>query len=391
MTRSPSRITSEAASLLRMSLLPGLGPIRMGRLLEAFGGSVDRALGGSVASWCAVPGIGEATARKALGGIAAAEATASEEIDLVERAGASLVAKGEAGYPALLASLPDAPWLLYVRGSLQPDGADRYPVAIVGSRRCTAYGIEQSERFGGVLGRAGLTIVSGGARGIDTAAHRGSLRSGGRTVVVQGCGLTVVFPPENETLFEKIVEDGAGAIISELPMRAEPRGEQFPARNRIISGMSLGVVVIEAGQKSGALITAKLAAEEHGREVMVVPGRVDSSASMGSLDLLKKGGGLLVTEPADVLAHLETPARFAHEGLHETRYHDPARAEPGAAGAVDGDCGLVLDSLAHGELEPDEIARQSGLGPDRVRVALTLLELGGGVVRKGTRFGLRGR
>jgi DNA processing protein len=363
----------------------------MGRLLEAFGGSVDRALGGSLASWCAVPGIGEVTARKAMGGIAAVEARATEEIDLVDRAGASLLARGEAGYPTLLASLPDAPWLLYVRGSLEANGADRYPVAIVGSRRCTAYGIEQGERFGGVLGRAGLTIVSGGARGIDTAAHRGSLRSGGRTVVVQGCGLSVCFPPENETLLEKIVREGAGAILSELPMRAEPRGEQFPARNRIISGMSLGVVVIEAGRKSGALITARLAAEDHGREVMVLPGRVDSPASMGSLELLKQGGGSLVTEPGDVLALLETPARFVHEGLHESRYDDPARSEPRVSGSVNGDSGLVLDSLALGELEPDEIARRTGLGADRVRVALTLLELGGGVVRKGTRFGLRGR
>ena len=337
MTAIVDPLTPRARALLSLVMLPGLGSVRASRLLDAFGGSADRVLGASHAAWCAVPGIGRVTSEKARAGIPTVGDAVDAECERMARAGVRAVAIGDPGYPMLLADLPDAPRLLFIRGSFggieQEPSRDAYPVAIVGSRRCSQYGIEQAERFGGVLGRSGLTIVSGGARGIDTAAHRGCLRSGGRTVVVQGCGLGRVYPPENGALFDRIIAEDAGAIVSELPMLTEPRGEHFPARNRIISGLSLGVVVIEAGRKSGALITAAVAAEEHGREVMVVPGRVDSAASAGSLDLLKRGGGALVSEPGDVLAQLEAPARFAHDGLHAVRYADPGRTEDQASGA----------------------------------------------------------
>ncbi len=376
--------SDRARSMLGLMLLPGLGPVRAGRVLDAFGGSVERALGASQAAWTAIPGIGPTIARRALEASRELGPRIERECELLTRHGVSLIALGDPGYPPLLAEIPSAPRLLYVRGSLDTDGADRYPVAVVGSRRSTQYGIEQAERFAGVLGRAGLTIISGGARGIDSAAHRGALRSGGRTISVQGCGLGRCYPPENAALYDRIVGEGAGAVVSELPMETEPKGEHFPARNRIISGLSLGVLVIEAGLKSGALITARLAAEEHGREVMIVPGRVDSPASAGSLDLLKRGGGALVTEPGDVVQLLETPARFTHDGLHTVRYGAPS---PGGTGIGDDPvAGAILSFLSGGEATLETIVRTTGLGVDRVRVSLTLLELSGRVVRTGPCF-----
>lgn len=412
-------ITPRAHELLRLMLLPGLGSVRATKLLEAFGGSADRVLGASHAAWCAVPGIGRVTSERARSSIPGVGAAVAAEIERVAAAGARVVAIGDPGYPTLLRELPDAPRLLFIRGGFGPTDAvplrDAYTLAVVGSRRCTQYGVEQAERFGGVLGRSGLTVVSGGARGIDSAAHRGALRAGGRTIVVQGCGLGHAYPPENADFFERIVAEDRGAIVSELPMRTEPRGEHFPARNRIISGLSLGVLVIEAGRKSGALITAAMATEEHGREVMVLPGRVDSDAIAGSLDLLKKGCGALVTEPGDVLDLLETPARFAHDGVHADRYADPALdrgidrdgdgddttlvaatgpssgAEgPGGTGFPAGSDGDALLRFVAGgdgpEVTLDDLISLTGWPVPRIRTALTMLELAGRARRVGTRF-----
>jgi DNA processing protein len=399
--------TARARALLQLVLLPGLGSVRASRLLDAFGGSADRVLGASHAAWCAVPGIGRVTSEKARGGIGSIGGEVEAECALMEKGGVRAVALGDPGYPPLLSELPDAPRLLFIRGELgqasQDATRDAYPVAIVGSRRCTQYGLEQAERFGGVLGRSGLTVVSGGARGIDTAAHRGSLRSGGRTIVVLGCGLGRAYPPENGALFDRIVGEGSGAIVSELPMRTEPRGEHFPARNRIISGLSLGVVVIEAGRKSGALITAAVAAEEHGREVMVLPGRVDSEAVAGSLDLLKRGGGALVTEPGDVLAHLEAPARFAYEGVHAARYADPAvvgradaRDDEAIGSDEPGEEAALMEAIggasgAAGGVTFDGLCLALSWPASRIRTVLTLLELSGRVRRIGSLFVLSER
>jgi DNA processing protein len=322
------------------------------------------------------------------------------------------VARGTADFPALLAAAPDAPPLLFVRGSWEPTGADRYAVAVVGSRHCTAYGIEQAERFGGALARAGITVVSGGARGIDTAAHRGAMAAGGRTIVVQGCGLAHDYPPENADLYRRLLESGRAALVSELPVQTAPHAKNFPARNRIISGLSLGVVVIEAGEKSGALITAKLAADEHGREVCVVPGRVDSPASRGSLQLLKEGVGQLVTEPGDVIALLEAAARHQHGGTFGARYSPVAAhaagpdeadvrgadagpslfggtdARPQPALALSAEDERIVSALRGEGLGVEQLVERTGLATPTVLTRLTMLELAGRVRRSGATISL---
>lgn len=296
---------------------------------------------------------------------------------------------GDPDYPALLEPLDDAPTVVYVKGTVDP-ARDAFPIAIVGSRDCSAYGLEQAERFGGILAQAGLTVVSGGARGIDSAAHRGAVRVGGRTLAVLGCGLGNIYPPENGQLFDRIVESG-GALVSELPLRTPPSAENFPARNRIISGLSLGVLVIEAAAKSGALITSRVATEDHGREVFALPGRVDSPHSRGTLDLLKAGGAQLVTEPADIIHALEAAAHHVHRGTHADRY-TPAQAPtialpPGVR--ADPLAEAVLEALAE-PLTADQLLERVNSAAGALRSQLTLLEIQGRIVREGSRFKLAG-
>ncbi len=388
--------------MLKLTCVSGLGPKLIARLIEVCG-SPEAAASASAAELARVKGIGHGRALELAASLRASGDLALRELDLAEELGVTLLAKGEVGYPSLLEQLPDAPALLYVRGRLAPAGEDRFAVAIVGSRNCTHYGLEQAERFASVLASAGLTVVSGGARGIDTAAHHGTLRARGRTVAVLGCGLAECYPPENKDLFAKIAE-GHGAVVSELPLRTPPNAENFPARNRIISGLSLGVLVIEADERSGALITARVATEDHGRESMALPGRVDSPASRGTLELIKKGGAALVTEPGDVLNLLESAARHLHEGTHADRYaavasmtlFDDRRtealrsAQPAAETVrpMSEHRRLILSALTEPRTT-DEIARATGVELHMLRSELTLLEIERAVVREGSRFALR--
>jgi DNA processing protein len=373
-----TRPDGDVESLLALVLTPGLGPVLTARLLEAMG-DAERALGASAAQLMRIRGIGETKAARIAPALRDARGRSQAEIERAAGMGVRLIAIGSEGYPGLLAEIPDPPPVLYVLGELAPADLDRYPVAIVGSRRCTAYGIEQAERFSGVLARSGLTIVSGGARGIDTAAHRGAMRADGRTIAVLGCGLANRYPPDNAELFDKIA-DGRGALVSELPLATQPDSQNFPARNRLISGMSLGTIVIEAGRGSGALLTARHALEEHGREVMGVPGRVDSPASEGTLDLLRGGEAALVTSGRDVLDILEQPARHHWAGTHESRYADPARSP-----ALGADEAAILEALDR-PMSADELVEASGLAPGPMRAALTLLEMQGRIVRSGGRL-----
>lgn len=369
-------------ALLRLTFIPGLGPVTIRRLVEA-AGSPDEALTLSPSRLKGVPGLGEKRASQIARGVAASEALALKELELAARLGVRLLAPDEPEYPPLLAQVEDRPPVLYIRGRLDTAGEDRYPFALVGSRRCTAYGAEQAERFASFLARAGITIASGGAHGIDGAAHRGALRDGGRTIVVLGCGLSRCYPEDHAELFDLAAE--RGAIVSELPLETPPRIENFPARNRIISGLSLGVLVIEAQHRSGALITARLAAEDHGREVFALPGRVDSSASAGTHALLKQGGALLVTEPADILEHLESPARHLHVGTHESRYGAPRLFEPEPAIGLSPEQSQLLGLLAESATFDELVSRTQRPAPE-IRADLTILEIQRRVRREGSAF-----
>jgi DNA processing protein len=270
---------------LRLIRSDGIGPVTFARLLKHFG-SIDDALAASIRQLMEIDGIAEKTAET----IARSrdKFNAKAELELAEKLTVHIIHFEDSRYPPVLKSIYDPPPLLYVKGSIEK--SDNLAVSIVGSRRCSLYGSEQSSRFAHLLASAGFTIVSGMARGIDTAAHQGSLSAGGRTIAVQGCGLAHIYPPENTKLYERIIQ--SGAVISELPLQFEPRSENFPARNRIIAGLSLATIVIEAGFNSGALITAK-AALENNREVMAVPGKIDSPLSRGSHLLIKQGAKLI--------------------------------------------------------------------------------------------------
>jgi DNA processing protein len=256
-------------------------------------------LGASVSELTKVEGVGSVTAER----IAASrnKIDAEAEIEQAAKLGVWLVHFQDGRYPALLKQIYDPPPVLYIKGTLAE--TDNLSIGIVGSRRCSLYGSEQASRFAHILASAGFTICSGMARGIDTAAHQGTLAAGGRTIAVQGCGLANIFPPENEKLFETIAE--SGACISELPLNYEPLSENFPPRNRIIAGLSLGTIVIEAGANSGALITAK-ASLEYNREVMAIPGKIDSPLSRGSNRLLKEGATLIdsVDDVMEAIGHI---------------------------------------------------------------------------------------
>jgi DNA processing protein len=252
--------------------------------------------------------------------------------------------------------------LLFVRGRFTP--ADAVAVAIVGSRHATHYGLAQAERLAGALARAGVTIVSGLARGIDAAAHRGALAAGGRTIAVLGSGLLNIYPPEHRELADQVVEQGA--LISETALNAAPHTGSFPQRNRIIAGLSLGVVVVEASRTSGALITARQAMEE-GREVFAVPGRVDSRNSQGCHRLIRDGAKLVET-PDDIfeeLGPLVTPV--AQPDGSEVRH--PAELK------LNEQERRVLEAIETAPTEIDRVVATTGLNPSQVLATLSVLEV----------------
>ena len=234
-----------------------------------------------------VDGIGSKTAERI---VASSPAEVDEAIAHCSRLGVQPIFQGSDAYPKLLAEIPDPPPVFYMKGSLTP--ADSLSIAIVGSRRSTPYGVRVAERLGASLARVGFTVVSGLARGIDTAAHRGALKAGGRTIAVLANGLESIYPPENEGLAVEIT--ASGALISESRLDQEPRAGLFPQRNRLISGISLGVVVVEASPRGGSLSTARHAGEQN-REVFAVPGPIDSLSSRGCHALIRDGAKLVET------------------------------------------------------------------------------------------------
>ncbi len=270
---------------LRLIRANGVGPRTFLKLVEKFG-SPERVLGARAAELSEIGGIGIKSGEKILS--SALNLNVSDELELANSHGAYYITIEDQRYPKALKVIDDPPPVLCVKGTLLNN--DSLGVSIVGSRRASYYGSEQASRFAYLLSNSGFTIISGMARGIDTAAHRGAINAGGRTIGVQGCGLGKIFPPENRELFERITH--SGACISELPFDTGPKRENFPARNRIIAAMGMASLIIEASLRSGAMITARLSLE-YNREVMVVPGKIDSSLNQGSHKLIKQGAKLV--------------------------------------------------------------------------------------------------
>jgi len=290
--------------------------------------------------------------------------TASSDIGRLERE--------DEEYPAQLRAVPSAPDVLYVRGTLEAD--DALAVAIVGARAATAYGLGVAEELASALGARGVTVVSGLARGIDSAAHRGALAAGGRTLAVLGSGVDRIYPPENRRLAAQVEE--RGAVLSQFEPGMPAFAHHFPLRNRVIAGLALAVVVVEAAEKSGALITSRLAGEL-GREVMAVPGRVTSSASRGAHALIRDGAAL-VERWEDVVAAL--PARW-RACVRATALDRVTGGGPLAEGRTmdeqAADEAVVLGAVADEPVTMDEVIEKSGLGSGRAAALVLALELDG--------------
>jgi DNA processing protein len=286
---------------------------------------------------------------------------------------------GHPSYPRLLRELPDPPAILFVRGTL--DEPDRFAVGMVGSRHATPYGRSVAERIARELAGHGLTVVSGGAVGVDTAAHRGALAGGGRTLAVLGCGIDVDYPRENRELFEQIAL--SGALISEYPLGAQPDAWRFPLRNRIISALSQGTLVVEAPRASGALITARYAVEQ-GRPVMAVPGNIDRSASQGTNQLIKDGA-ILVTEVQDILGRGDRTGEAAGSEPEGDGAEDNRNAanvnRARRLGALPPAQQRLIEELSLTPRHIDTIAQATGLTATEAGVEMTLLELQGYVRR----------
>ena len=287
------------------------------------------------------------------------------EMEKLDRYGVKVLTWHDSDYPSRLKEIYDYPPILYVRGSLLPE--DEWCLAVVGTRRATVYGRQVTEEIVADLARSKITIVSGLARGIDSVAHHSALEAGGRTIAVFACGLDIVYPSENANLARRIIQQGA--LISEYPLGTRPRADNFPRRNRIMSGLSLGVLVTEAGKTSGAMITAHLALEQN-REVFAIPGSILSPASSGTNHLIQEGAKL-VSDYSDILEELNLTA-VAHQ--MEIREVVPASDTEA----------LLLKQLTAEPTHIDEVCRNSGLPVSVVSSTLTMMELKGLVKQVGT-------
>ncbi len=350
----------EVRDLLLLTMVPGIGPLTCRALLERFG-DAGNVLDASLSSLKEVGGVGPKLAERLIR--ARKEIDVESEFALCRERGVDVVAPSDATYPNGLKEIPDPPPLLYRRGTFQ--SSDGLAIAIVGSRRCTPYGLRVAERLAASLARVGVTVISGLARGIDEAAHRGAIRAGGRTLAVMANGLEKVYPPEHEDLAAEIAD--AGAVISEMSMRQGPLAGLFPQRNRIISGLSLGVVVVEATPRSGSLSTAKHAMEQN-REVFAVPGPVDSLTSRGCHRLLRDGAKLVETVD-DILEELgPLGIEVKAEGS------SPAVRHPAELKLSDQER-FLLGRLEDHPMGVDELTVKSGLAVSQVMATLSVLEV----------------
>ena len=359
---APSKAADHDAVLLdelRLCLVTGIGPRLRQLLLERFGSARD-VLAAAPSDLREVPGIGTKISRAIVEARNGSEA--AELIEECRRSDLALLLPRDERYPRLLEEIPDPPGVLFMRGEMLP--RDGLAIGIVGTRHATHYGLTQAERLASGLARAGYTIVSGLARGIDAAAHRGALAAGGRTIAVLGSGVLNIYPPEHKELAAEVIK--SGALLSESAPHSEPFSGAFPQRNRIISGLSLGVIVVEAPPSSGALSTAKHAREQ-GREVFAVPGRVDSRVSRGCHGLIRDGAKL-VESIDDVLEELgplveATPTATGQPIRHpaELSLNDIEQQ--------------VLSAISAEPTSIDQVIAASRLPPPQVLATLSVLEM----------------
>lgn len=348
---------TEREAYIALNMMEEVGPVGVRSLCNILG-SPQAIFTAEREKLSAAQGIGPTVVEKIIEQRSAIRP--DEELKRAAGLKAEIITPVDENYPKILAKIHDPPLALYVRGKLLP--GDQHAIAVVGSRHTTIYGRETAESLAYQLAHAGFTVVSGLARGIDTFAHRGALKAKGRTLAVLGGGMDSIYPPENITLAEEIAE--SGAVISEFPIGKKPDKTTFPIRNRIVSGLSMGVVVVEAGLTSGALITANQALEQ-GRCVFAVPGRIDSPASKGT-HMLIKNGARLVESVDDILQEFEFLIPRPKPG--ESR-------NAGLFPPLDENEKKIVQNLEEGELNVDEIIRKTGIGANHIGAILLGLEM----------------
>lgn len=358
-------VSAEVRDLLTLSLVPGIGPRLTAALLERFG-SAAAALRASTAELSAIPYITPRLAESVRQALERADT--ATEMERLERHGVRLIARGTPEYPAYLATISDPPYLLYIRGTLT--AADANAVALVGSRHCTEYGRRVAARLASGLARAGVTVVSGLARGIDGAAHRAALEAGGRTLAVLAGGLSRIYPPEHTDLAREV--EASGAVLTESKMDQEPLAGLFPVRNRIISGLSKVVVLVEAAEKSGALITANHAADQ-GRTVLAVPGSVEASSSGGTNELIRKGA-VLCRGVEDILEELHGVSAMAAAQNNTASLPVTPPAPSGPPPGLDDNQRRIWEILTEA-CHLDQLVQRLGLAVPQVSGALMMMEM----------------
>jgi len=346
-------------ALVVLNLLEGIGPVRVRQLLEIFGDAA-KVLQANRSTLVRVKGIGDDLAGTIMNWESATDLAG--ELKSAEDFGVRLVFQNDEEYPELLREIYDPPIVLYVKGHMLPE--DKNSIAMVGARRTTHYGQDTARKLSYQLAGHGITVVSGGARGVDSASHQGALSAKGRTIAVLGTGINIVYPAENAELYERISDNGA--VITQFPFNRKGDKQSFPIRNRIVAGMTLGTVVVEANQKSGALITANMAADNN-RQVFAVPGRIDSPQSRGCHNLIRNGAALC-ENAEDILAEFEH--LFPNKALGQADH-----SEPMPLANLTEQEQAVFDVLETTEQSIDTIIAKSDLPTPMVSVALLGLEM----------------
>lgn len=362
---------SPVQAALILNALSGIGAVACRKFSEAFGGSLPEIFCASRKTLAAIRGIGDSLAEKIVHW--ENEFNLSHEEEKMKQLGFDFIPFFDKRYPAILKEIPDAPIGIYVFGNCDALQTRR-TISVVGTRKASFYGIKSAHGIAKELAAARWTVVSGLARGIDTAAHNGTLDGSGTTIAVLGCGLNIVYPPENLELYRKIAERG-GAVISEFKLDRYADKRSFPKRNRIIAGLSAGMLVVESDEKGGSMLSAGFAAD-YGRTVFALPGRIDQVNSRGCHKLIREGA-TLITGAQDIIEEMESVALQPKLALE----FDVPETPP--LPALSGDSAKVFQTLSNGEtLSPDTIAERTGLPAASVLSKLLLLELDNLVVRK---------